>query len=219
MSRMRRDESGLSLAEVMIASTISLAVLVMVAISLQAASGTATRSLSQSQTLAGPLVAAQEGQRILSSAWTPTTGVSSVTNDCTSNKTGSSFASGNGPFVSVSSTDLQFCSFDLGATTAYTYELYLTSTGCSTTTCLRLEKWPAPGCSPCTVTTKWTVPALGSASTFGTYYYLGTTLTATSTLSQIQVVKLDMTASATSSLGGTRVQRYAVLSNTLGGLE
>lgn len=222
--------------EVVVASVLMLVVLVMASTTVYIAATTTRHSINQGSSLSPALLASQEVEQIVASAWTPVNGVASITNDCTSNSSGGAFASGNGPFVAggAGSAEITFCALNLGSSTAYTYDLYLkpssgakpctTVGGCSG---LELDQWPAPGCSPCTTRTKWFVPGINyeSVTPFSYYYGSGSSLSSTSTLSQIQVVKIYLTAPAnttsapSTNMPGTGVQRYVVLANTLSGMS
>jgi hypothetical protein len=236
VSRWRTDEAGMTAAEVVVASAVLLILLAIVSSTVYIATTTTRRSINQGSSLNPALLAAQSVEQILSSAWTPVNGVPGVTNNCTSNSSGGAFASGNGPFVAggAGAAEVTFCSLNLGSSTAYTFDLYLKPssgpTPCTTAggcTGLELDQWPAPGCSPCKVTTKWFVPGINYESVTPFTYYYGSvhSLTPTSTLSQIQVVKVYLTAPANTSkapstnMPGTGVQRFVVLSNALGGLS
>lgn len=236
VNRPDRDESGMTAVEVVVASVLMLVVLVMASTTVYIAAATTRHSINQGNSLSPALLASQEVEQILSSAWTPVNGVPNITNDCTGNSSGGAFASGNGPFAAsgAGTAEVTFCALNLGASTAYTYDLYLkpasgakpctTVGGCSG---LELDQWPAPGCSPCKTVTKWFVPGINyeSVTPFSYYYGSGSNLTSTSTLSQIQVVKIYLTAPANTSnapstnMPGTGVQRYVVLSNTLSGMS
>jgi Flp pilus assembly pilin Flp len=236
VTRVHRDERGMTAAEVVVASALMLVVLIMASSTVYIATTTTRHSIKQGTSLSPALLATQEVEQILSSAWTPVNGVPGITNDCTGNSSGGAFASGNGPFVAggAGTAEITFCSLNLGSATAYTYDLYLKPTsgakpcttvgGCSG---LELDQWPAPACSPCTTITKSFIPGINyeSVAAFSYYFGSGSSLTSTSTLSQIQVVKVYLTAPANTSSGpstnmpGTGVQRYVVLSNTLSGMS
>lgn len=228
MSRVRRDESGLTIIEMLIASSIALSMLVAVSIGLTASGGASMREGTQGATTNQAIIDAAALQTFLSGAWTSGS-LAGVSTQCSNgaNGPGNAFPSGQGPFVTATSTDVMFCAFRNNSPTAYTYEIHFTNCTTKHVCTMKVDQQPAPGCSPCTVDTVVAAPGVSNqgATVGGTlvapfvYYFYNTSSSSwqtTTTLSQIQAVQVSFTVYGSSG-AGTSVQRLISLPNTIAG--
>jgi len=218
----RREEDGLTLVELALAGLVGVALLTMAAVATTATVHSSRTEVQQGVTTEGAILAVQEVQQTLSSAWTPgSTG--GVTSQCAGGADGQSWVTGNGPFVSVSATDIVFCGFRNNSSIAYTYELHFTH--CTGTLCtLELDQLGAPGCSPsCRSSVAFVQNGVSEVGIpFGFYTANGGAWVTTATLSQIDAVQVTLVIPALNPTGttagnGTQVERLVVLCNAASG--
>lgn len=230
----QHDESGLSLVEVLVASTVALIVLLAVSSTVYMAGKTTTTTIHQGSALPGGLFAAQDAQRALASAWDPHLGaVSGITNDCSTSAAGTTQFTDSGgtqgAFVSTATNEVAFCGFIPGSSVAYTYDLYLGPTnGCTSSCTLTLVQWPCavswdPSCSATSKSVKWAVSGISQGALNGTAFLYkkesgGSWSTQASPDHTTQVVELDLTA-VNSSTNGPEIVRDVVLTGALKGMS
>lgn len=228
-------QGGFTLVEVMVATGIMLLVLVMVSTTTLMATSTSQNAANEGQSLGPALLAEQQAQKLLESAWTPSSTTTSVTNECTLSESGESFPSseGQGPFVEATTTEIQFCGIIGSSLTAYTYDMYLTGCNSSASSCsFEIYKWgPPSGGSP-----KLVFKEAGLSGTAAPFSFWKATSTGAmqqicsgctpvpaTDLSTIGAVQVTLNASATAGdststfLPGTTLQRMVVLFNAGGG--
>jgi hypothetical protein len=209
------------MVELLVGALLGIGLLSGIAVATQATVHSSRTEVQQGVTTSNVIVAVQAVQQALAGAWTPAS-ANGVTSQCAGGPNGQAWTA-SGPVATATATDVQFCGFRNNSSTAYTYELHFT--GCTSSLCnLQIDQLGAPGCSPhchsATVFTDGDVSNLGNPFAF--YTSSGGSWATTSTLSQIQAVRVTLVVPAISPTGsalndGTEVQRLIVLPNALGG--
>ncbi|HZU79208.1 MAG TPA: hypothetical protein VE991_04780 [Acidimicrobiales bacterium] len=232
-----RDESGVSLVEMVIATAVSLVVLLAVTATVNIANDTTSKTYRQGASLPAALFAAQSIQRALGSSYDPYLGSlnGTITNDCATTSAGTTQYTDSGGtsgiFVSSGTNEVTFCGFTPGSSTAYTYDLYLGPTKpCFTSCTLTLVQWPCTvagmgdaSCAGTTLSTKWVVSGVSQGSLHNavfTYKSISgaTWSTAPSPSSSTQVIEIDLQGVQYSS-SGPEVVRDVVLPASLKGMS
>jgi type II secretory pathway pseudopilin PulG len=227
-ARLRRDESGFTVIEVLVASSIALTMLVSASIGLTASNSASNREVTQGTTTNQAIIDAEALQTYLSGAWTSGS-LAGVSTQCSNgpNGPGNSFPSGQGPFVTATGTDLMFCAFRNNSPTSYTYEIHFSNCDTKHVCTLKIDQAPAPGCTTCKWNNLVSAPGVSSqGATVGgvlvapfVYYYFDTatsTWQTTTALNQIQAVQVTFNVSGSTG-SGTSVQRLITLPNTIAG--
>jgi len=225
-------EEGFTVIEVVVASLILVTMLVTASVALTATTRASNSEAGQGATTSSAIIAAQEVENLLGGAWTPaaTGGVSTL---CAGGTGGQSFATGQGPFVTATTTTLMFCGFSVNASTAYTYDIHFTGCTSSNVCALQIDREPAPNCNPCSSLTVFKLQGVSDSGTPFVYDYYDTSTTPgtwtcvnaapsctgqppASALSTVQAVTVTLTTT-TAKGAGTQVTRKILLPNALGG--
>jgi type II secretory pathway pseudopilin PulG len=222
----RPPEAGFTLVEMTVAMLIAMVVLLSGSVAMSATTRATRLELNQGSTTNSALITAQAMQQALAGGWTTGT-LGGVSNYCTDG--GSSgqngFPSGNGPFVSASSTSIVFCGFPNNQLISYTYKIYFTGCTASHVCTMAIDQEPGLLCSVCTTVPRFRMAGVSNAVTssppgpfsFWTYNASASPQwQQTSTLNQIQAVQIALELTNPSG-SGTFVQRMILLPNTLSG--
>jgi hypothetical protein len=228
VTAVRCNEDGLTLVEMLIASSIALTMLMAASIGLTASNGASNHEVTQGATTNQAIVDAGNLQTFLAGAWTSGS-LAGVSTECSSGTggPGNTFPGGQGPFVTATSTDVMFCAFRNNSPTAYTYEIHFTNCNAKHVCTLKVDQQPVPGCTTCAASTVMSAPGVsnqgakvGGVSVSPFVYYCYNTSSSswqsTSTLSQIQAVQVTFTVFGSTG-AGTSVQRLISLPNTIPG--
>lgn len=234
MRPISREEDGVTLVEVMVASAISLVIVLAVSSTLYISGKTTTNAFNQGGALPQALFAAQDAQKAIASAWDPALGtVNGITNDCATTSAGTTqftdSGGTSGPFISVSTNEVTFCGFLPGASNSYTYDLYLGPTkGCTSSCTLMMVQWPCSvtwdaSCSVTTTSVKWAISGVSQGSLDGKAFTYkkesgGSWSVQASPDNTTQVVEVDLLAKGTSG-SSNEIVRDVVLPIALKGMS
>lgn len=172
-----RDESGLSLVELLMAMTLLVVVITIGFV----VTTTLVRGTDATQRTGNLTGTAQDGMQVLRELFagavpaetvsTPV-GTQLYNNGCAGGTSSQAFPTNQGPFVSASATDVMLCSVRSGANTAYTYEIYFDGTTCNSAgggiCTLEVYQEPLPtgttitGAKPTAVTTPTRVESIAN---------------------------------------------------------
>jgi len=225
----RRGEDGLTLVELAIASAIAISMLLASSVSITATGHASQSEIAQGSTTNQAITDAAALQTFLSGAY-DSGSVAGVSTECAGGSSGQAFPTGQGPFVSATSTDVMFCGFRNSSLTSYTYEIHFTNCDAKSVCTLKVDQEPDPSCaSACTVSTVFVASGVsdqgakvggGTVAPFTFYTYDGTSSPpswqTTSTLGAIEAVQVSMTVYGSTG-AGTAVERLIALPNTITG--
>jgi type II secretory pathway pseudopilin PulG len=212
-------DDGFTLVEILVAAALFMVLMAMVFTSTVISGQVSSNSMRQGATTDAALTAADEIQRVLSSAIDPTASSfpGDVTNDCSGNDSGTAtFQHGDGPFATApTDSDVAVCGVLPGSSAAYTYEVGFT--GCANNVCtLTVTKWPAcgSGLEAVTVDAERGVSDDPSPGVFAFEHATASGWSPTTTASDIQAVHVTLAVPASGG-AGTTIDRLVLLPNTL----
>lgn len=225
-------EEGVTLVETLMASAISIIVIMTVFLTSWVTLASSESASEEFSTTAPAALAVNAVEQIVDNAIVPT-GVSPFTSSCT-DESGDVLEGGYGPFVYAGSgdtrllpgsTSLSLCAVRPGTTSADTYDISFPTNGCGGLACLAIDRLSCSG-SSCSWTRVDDFPGLTATNPSGnapfTYFESNPSWTpvtpATSNLGQISAITVDFSVPTTHDKAEPpEFSRTIVLPQTLGG--